>query len=45
MLLAMSGSYVWVSKKTNLHLTLAHSKGDGRGHVQFDNEYLRNGDR
>ena len=27
-----------------LHLTLAHSKGQGKGHAQFDCEYLAKGD-
>ena len=28
-----------------LHLTLAHFKGQSQGHVNFDGEYLINGDR
>ena len=27
-----------------LHLTLAHSKGEGQGHAHLDNEYLGNCD-
>ena len=29
----------------HLHLTLAHSKGPGQSHAQFDCEYLVNGDK
>ena len=27
-----------------LHFTLAHFKGQGQGHAQFDNEYRRHSD-
>ena len=28
-----------------LHMTLSHSKHEGQGHVQFNCQYLANGDR
>ena len=30
---------------TDLHLTVAHSKGQGQGNAPFDNEYPWNGNR
>ena len=33
------------SRLIYLHLTLAHAKGQGQGHIQFDCEYLENGEK
>ena len=45
LILTMNGKLFLGFRMAYLHLTLAHSKAEGQGHADFDNEYLGNDDR